>query len=127
MTISPFGDRSTTPRTTFRHISAVPGGAPHPKERALAEDWHRGDAPRPFRLSSGSRRITWRCDDVDVVDAAARVGAHHAVDILPENAFGPVWFDDADPVSFADQVAEVVRAAAVRCARQRAGAKLTDD
>jgi len=62
-----------------------------------------------------------------VVDAAARINPHHTVYIIPETGFGPVMFDDCDPVSFGDQEAEVFRAAAVGYAQQRAGAKLADD
>jgi hypothetical protein len=74
--------------------------------RCAVEFW-----PRPDEVSSADS--PWRCDDIDVVDAAAKVGTHDAVDIVPETAFGAVLFYNADPVSSGDQKAEEFGAAAV--------------
>src|SRR6516164_1026489 len=68
-----------------------------------------------------------RCYDIDVVDAATRVGRHHTVDIIFKTVFRPVFFDDPDAVSFGGQEAEVFWTAAVGYAGQYARGKLADD
>src|ERR1700719_4357681 len=69
--------------------------APISPIRAKSRDQH-GSVPYAFKVS-GLRNLPAaigesgrRCDDIDVVDAAAGIGVHHAVDSVAEAAFGPV-------------------------------------